>query len=71
MFRLFEKCSLSIIEQIEGFDRALTSKDLVRLLAVSKATISREAAAGRLPCFRIGNSLRFDPKAVVLWLRSR
>jgi excisionase family DNA binding protein len=62
---------LSIIEQLERFDRALTSKDLEQLLAVSKATISREASAGRLPCFRIGSSLRFDPKAVAEWLQSR
>jgi hypothetical protein len=39
---LFERCSLSVIEQLEGFDRTLTSKDLERLL-LSKATISREA----------------------------
>ena len=62
---------MSIVEQLERLDRALTSKDLERLLTVSKATISREAAAGRLPCFRIGSSLRFDPKAVAEWLRSR
>lgn len=62
---------MSIAEQIEQLGRALTPKDLVRLLSVSKATISREVSSGRLPCFRIGSSLRFDPKAVIKYLEAR
>ena len=61
----------SITEQIEQLGRALTSRDLERLLSVSKATISREVKAGRLQCFRIGSSVRFDPKAVVKYLEAR
>ena len=62
---------MSILEQIEKMNRALKSKDLEEMLALSKATISREVASGRLSCFRIGSSLRFDPKSVADWLRSR
>jgi excisionase family DNA binding protein len=60
-----------ILEQLRRADHALTSKDLERLLAISKSTISREVSSGRLPCFRIGSSLRFDPRKVAEWLEAR
>jgi excisionase family DNA binding protein len=62
---------MSILEQLEKLNRALKSKDLEEMLALSKATISREVASGRLPCYRIGSSLRFDPPKVADWLRGR
>ncbi len=61
----------TILEQLEERKHALTSKDLTQLFSVSKATISREAASGRLQCFRIGSSLRFDPKSVIQWAVER
>jgi excisionase family DNA binding protein len=60
-----------LVEQLEKLDRCLTSRDLERFLSVSKATISREVKSGRLACFRIGSSLRFDPKTVAAWLSER
>ena len=60
---------MSIADQIEKTDHALTAEDLAELLSVSKVTIFKQAAAGRIPCFRIGTCVRFDPRAVAAWLR--
>ena len=43
--------------------------ELAELLAVSRVTVFKQAAAGRIPCFRIGTCVRFDPRAVATWLR--
>jgi excisionase family DNA binding protein len=51
------------------FLNALTAEDLSKLLSMSKVTIFKQAAAGRIPSFRIGTCVRFDPRAVANWLR--
>jgi excisionase family DNA binding protein len=61
----------TIADSIEQLDRALTAPELARLLAVDRATIYRQAQAGILPCFRIGATVRFEPRAVAAWLRDR
>ena len=60
----------SITQRIENFGRALTAPELAALLAVHVLTIYRLAKSGRIPCFRIGSSLRFDPRAVANYLRA-
>jgi excisionase family DNA binding protein len=62
---------VSISEQIERFDHALTAPQLAKLLAVDKATVYRMAQDGTLPCFRINSAVRFDPRAVARALRER
>jgi len=62
---------LALADRIESFGRALTTTQLAALLAVSKIAIYKYARAGRLPCFRIGTSVRFCPKAVADWLRAQ
>ncbi len=42
----------------------LTVQDVAERLNVSTRTVRRLVAAGRLPCIRIGRSLRFDPVSV-------
>jgi excisionase family DNA binding protein len=59
----------SLPDQIERFRHALTAAELAELLAVSRITVFKLAKAGRLPCFRIGTCVRFDPRAVATWLR--
>ena len=61
---------LSLAEQIERRDCALTADELSRTLNVSKITIFKQAKAGRIPSFRIGTCVRFDPTAVAQWPRS-
>jgi excisionase family DNA binding protein len=60
----------SLPDRIEMFGHALTAEDLSKLLSVSKVTIFKQAAAGRIPSFRVGTCVRFDPRAVAQWLRN-
>jgi excisionase family DNA binding protein len=62
---------MSLADQIEKIGRALTAEELSKLLSVSRVTIFKQAATGRIPSFRVGTCVRFDPKAVANWLRSQ
>jgi excisionase family DNA binding protein len=59
----------SLPDRIAQYDHALTAAELAELLAVSRITVFKLAKAGRIPSFRIGTCVRFDPKAVANWLR--
>lgn len=59
----------SLPEQIERVGHALTAVELAEFLSVSRITIFKQAKAGRIPCFRVGTCVRFDPRAVANWLR--
>jgi len=61
----------TLADQIERIGRALTAKELAQILSVSKITIFKQAKAGRIPSFRIGTCVRFDPRAVANWLRAQ
>ena len=63
------KKQLTLAERIEAIEGAMTAEELAKLLGVSKITIFKQAKAGRIPSFRIGTCVRFDPKAVANWLR--
>jgi excisionase family DNA binding protein len=61
--------ALSLANRIERMGRALTADELAEMLTVSRITIFKLAKTGRIPCFRIGTCVRFDPRAVAAWLR--
>jgi len=61
----------TLADQIERIGRALTARELAAMLSVSTITIFKQAKAGRIPCFRIGTCVRFDPRAVANWLRAQ
>jgi len=61
----------TLADRIEHIGRALTAAELADMLNVSKITIFKHAKAGRIPCFRIGTCVRFDPRAVANWLRAQ
>jgi excisionase family DNA binding protein len=60
---------MSLPDRIEQIGRALTADELASMLTVSRITIFKQAKAGRIPSFRIGTCVRFDPKSVAQWLR--
>jgi len=62
---------MSIAEQIEQMSCALTAEDIAKLLSISKVAVYKYAAEGKIPSFRIGISLRFDPHSVAAWLRMK
>ena len=60
---------MTLADQIETIGHALTAQDLAKLLQVDPDTIWKMAKQSRIPSFRIGSAVRFDPKAVAEWLR--
>ena len=61
----------SIIEDLRSRKQALTAKELAELLSVTPRHVYRLARDFRIPRFRIGDSIRFDPKAIACWLQRR
>jgi excisionase family DNA binding protein len=59
----------SIADRIVKIDHALTVSELAEILNVSRAFLYRLAASGRVPSFRVGTAVRFDPVSVAAWLR--
>jgi excisionase family DNA binding protein len=62
---------LFLADQIEQTGHAMTADQLARVLSVSRITIFKQAKAGRIPSFRIGTCVRFDPKTTADWLRKQ
>ena len=58
-----------LAQQIEGIRRAITASEVAALLSVSPITVYKMAKAGRMPSFRVGTAVRFDPRALAQWLR--
>ena len=42
---------------------------VAEFLDVSRSWVYQAAAAGTLPCIRVGAALRFDPEVIKAWLR--
>jgi excisionase family DNA binding protein len=62
---------LGVKEMIAQFGRALTAKELASITSMDKETIYYHARKGAIPSFRIGSSVRFDPKALCEWYDSQ
>jgi excisionase family DNA binding protein len=59
----------SLLRVIEGNRCAITASEVAEFLSLSRITIYKMAKAGRIPSFRIGAAVRFDPCAIAQWLR--
>ncbi len=60
-----------LILQIRSRRKAWTADELAEVLSISRKHILRMAKAQRMPSYRIGGSVRFDPSATSNWLESR
>ena len=49
----------------------LTAEALAELLAIDPAVVRRLVWQGRLPHFKIGRLVRFDPAEIARWLESQ
>ena len=58
-------------DYLETIDHGMTTTELAGLLGVSRSSIYDMAQAGRIPCYRVGTHVRFDPHIVAKWLRAR
>jgi len=61
----------TIASCLRGRRKALTVAELAETLSVSTKSIYKLAKSGRIPYFRIGGSIRFDPVTIANWLEAR
>jgi excisionase family DNA binding protein len=62
---------VNLPDEIESQEGAIKIEWLAKKLNISKKTLYQMAQRGRLPVFRIGSSIRLNPKTVADWLRKR
>src|ERR1700693_3821247 len=62
---------MGLPDYLETVDHGMTTGGLAAVLGVSRRSIFDMAKAGRIPSFRVGSSVRFDPHLVAKWLRAR
>ena len=67
----FSDANALIIVQLQQRQKALKASDLATLLGVTPQHVYKRAAQQDIPSFRIGRSVRFDPKQVADWLRGK
>jgi excisionase family DNA binding protein len=60
-----------LIGLLEKRTTALKASEVARLLSISSTQAYRLAESGRIPCFRVGTAVRFDPSDLAVWLRAR
>jgi excisionase family DNA binding protein len=63
--------SVGLAESLEQKRRALLVVDVAQLLNISERQVYKLVAGHRIPCFKIGASIRFDPLAISAWLRRK
>ncbi len=66
-----DRLPMSLADRIERIPHAMTAREVAVLLAVAVVTVYQHAAASRIPSFRVGTSVRFDPFAVAKYVRSQ
>jgi excisionase family DNA binding protein len=57
--------------RIEREPGALSAPKLATYLGLSRSAIYERAQDGRIPHFRLGNIIRFDPATIAAWLRDK
>lgn len=62
---------MALPDYLDTVDHGMTTTELAAVLGVSRRSIFDLAKAGRIPSFRVGSSVRFDPHRVAKWLRER
>ena len=63
--------TVNLADCLEGRTTALTVSDVAELLNISERQVYKLAAQNRIPCFKVGASVRFDPSSFAAWLRQR
>ena len=56
---------------LDGKRHALVVTDIAELLRISERQVYKLVATHRIPCFKVGASIRFDPLAISVWLRQK
>jgi excisionase family DNA binding protein len=62
---------MNLADSLDTRTNALTVSEVAELLSISQRQVYKLAASNRIPSFKIGGSVRFDPSAFAAWLRQR
>ena len=62
---------MTLIESLEHRTSVLRAREVAGLFRVTPQHIYKMAAKGSIPCFKVAGAIRFDPKALAIWLRCR
>jgi excisionase family DNA binding protein len=68
---MIEASLMLIVEILRARHSAITVPELAAMLSISTRQIYKLAASNRIPNFKIGSSVRFDPAAVQKWLEEK
>jgi excisionase family DNA binding protein len=60
-----------LADSLDGKRRALVVTEIAELLNISERQVYKLVAGNRIPCFKIGGAIRFDPLAISAWLRQK
>jgi excisionase family DNA binding protein len=60
-----------IPSQLRKFKKAISAATLADLLDFTVSHILKQAKRGRIPSYRLGGSVKFDPIRVADWLEAR
>ena len=63
--------TMGLADSLRARTSALNVSDIAELLNVSERQVYKLVAEHRIPCFKIGGSIRFDPFAIAIWLRQK
>jgi excisionase family DNA binding protein len=66
-----DKKASGLADSLDGKMRALPVADVAELLNISERQVYKLVSEYRIPSFKIGGSIRFDPCAVAVWLRQK
>lgn len=64
------KKMLGIASRIAASDHVLSIDEVAVFLGLGKKTIERWARAGRIPSFKLGNQVKFDPRLLAEWAKT-
>jgi excisionase family DNA binding protein len=62
---------MTLAEQVRAIKHALSVVDLARLLQLDDETIRRHVRKNRIPYFKVGMAIRFDPDQLADWLEDK
>ena len=62
---------VSLEDLIESRKTALTVVEVAEILSVSKRLVYQLVSIGEMPHFKVGGAVRFEPKALPIWLRDQ
>jgi excisionase family DNA binding protein len=61
----------SIVGRLRSMRSALTAPELAELLHLGRNTVYAQIKSGRIPSYRIGQTVRLDPAVIADWLEAQ